>query len=321
MFYTHAQLDRADHLRNDEAVQTQLYDAENAKLLPVWRGKLLVGDDDTSAPYMLSVATNNCPVSSDTRIFLGLVDQQPIFTQSISNITEKNLGTWLELAQAAFPQYTNIRFDDLRAIGPSLFVKNEGALMAYARGLTYWHDNTRYCSRCGQTLHSISAGHIKRCDNSDCSHQTFPRTDPAVIMLVTRPATNNSPALCLLGRSKNWPPGVFSTLAGFVETGESLEQAVQREVLEEANISTENIRYIASQPWPFPRSIMLGFEATATSTEITCDPDELEDAQWFSVEQLRTFGTWGDKAYKLQLPRQDSIARLLIERWMTEQAS
>jgi len=102
--------------------------------------------------------------------------------------------------------------------------------------------------------------------------------------------------------------------------GESLEQAVQREVLEEANITTENVRYIASQPWPFPRSIMLGFEATATSTDITCDPDELEDARWFSVEQLRTFGTWGDNAYELQLPRQDSIARLLIDRWMTEQS-
>lgn len=139
-------------------------------------------------------------------------------------------------------------------------------------------------------------------------------------MLVTRPATKNSPALCLLGRNQNWPKGVFSTLAGFVETGESLEQAVQREVLEETSISTENVRYIASQPWPFPRSIMLGFEATATSSQIRCDPDELDDAQWFSAEQLKTFGTWGDEAYELQLPRQDSIARLLIERWMTEQS-
>ena len=321
MFYTHSTLDRADHLRKDEAEQARLYHAENARLLPVWRGKLLVGEDDNSAPFMLSIATKDCPASSDTKLFLGLVDKRPVFAQSLASASEDNLAMWLSLAQTAYPRYTNIRFDDLRAIGPSLFVKNEGALMAYARGLSHWHENARYCSRCGHTLHSINAGHIKCCSNSDCHYQTFPRTDPAVIMLVTQPATDNSPALCLLGRSPQWPVGVFSTLAGFVETGESLEQAVQREVLEEANISTEDIRYIASQPWPFPRSIMLGFEATATSTEITCDPDELEDARWFSAAQLRTFGTWGDTDYELQLPRRDSIARLLIERWINEQCN
>lgn len=319
MFYTHSELDRADHLRKDDTTQTGLFEAEDAQLLPVWRGKLLVGEDASSAPHMLSIDTSDCPESDETKLFLGIVDKRPVFAQSLANTTEDNLAVWLKLAQAAYPQYTSIRFDDLRVVGPSLFTKNEGALMAYARGLSHWHDNARFCSRCGHALHSISAGHIKCCDNDDCNYQTFPRTDPAVIMLVTQPATDKSPALCLLGRSPQWPPGVFSTLAGFVETGESLEQAVQREVLEEANISTENVRYIASQPWPFPRSIMLGFEATATSTEITCDPAELDDAQWFSVEQLRTFGTWGDQAYQFQLPRQDSIARLLIDRWMAEQ--
>jgi len=320
MFYTHAALDRADHLRKDESAQKRLYTDNNAQLLPVWRGKLLVGEDSASSPNMLSIATNECPPPTDTVLFLGLVEENPIFAQSISELAEEDLAAWLELAKATYPQYTNIRFDDLRVIGPSLFVKNEGALMAYARGLTYWHDNTRYCSRCGHSLRSINAGHIKCCGNNECHHQSFPRTDPAVIMLVTQPATGDSPALCLLGRNKNWPTGVFSTLAGFVETGESLEQAVQREVLEEANIHTKDVRYIASQPWPFPRSIMLGFEATATSTQITCDPDELEDARWFSVDQLKTFGTWGDEQYELQLPRQDSIARLLIDRWITEQA-
>lgn len=320
MFYTHAALDRADHLRKDEAAQTRLYESDHAQVLPVWRGKLLVGENAESAPSMLSIAASACPESAETIIFLGLVDEKPLFALSISQLHENQLEIWLALAQSAYPQHGNIRFDDLRVIGPSLFIKNEGALMAYARGLAYWHDNALFCSRCGYALHSINAGHIKCCSNDDCNHQTFPRTDPAVIMLVTRPATNDSPDLCLLGRNKNWPTGVFSTLAGFVETGESLEQAVQREVLEEANIHTDNVRYIASQPWPFPRSIMLGFEATATTFDITCDPDELEDAQWFSVEQLKTFGTWGDKAYKLQLPRRDSIARLLIDQWMSEQA-
>ena len=140
-------------------------------------------------------------------------------------------------------------------------------------------------------------------------------------MLVTRDATDTSPALCLLGRNAAWPPGVFSTLAGFVETGESLEQAVQREVYEEANIKTEDVRYIASQPWPFPRSIMLGYEARAVSTEITIDTNELDDARWFSASDLQSFGTWGDSQYEFQLPRTDSIARYLIDRWIAEQAN
>lgn len=319
MFYTHGTLDRADHLRKDEAEQAKLFKAHDAQLLPVWQGKLLVGEDQNAAPNMLSIPTSECSEPSDGIIFLGLIDGCPVFAQSISKLDENQLDSWLGLAQKTYPHYNNIRFDDLRIVGPSLFVKNEGALMAYARGLAYWHDNAQFCSRCGHPLHSTNAGHVKCCNNAECQHQTFPRTDPAVIMLVTQPATSNAPALCLLGRSRHWPVGVFSTLAGFVEMGESLEQAVQREVLEEASISTDNVRYVASQPWPFPRSIMLGFEATATSTDITCDPDELEDARWFTVDQLKTFGTWGDEAFEFQLPRTDSIARLLINRWIAEQ--
>jgi len=319
MFYTHGQLDRADRLRKDTAEQTRLFESESARLLPVWRGNMLVGDDSSGAPYMLSIPTNACPTSPEPNLFLGLVDGNAVFARSVSELEEDELTEWLSLAQDTDPNAKAIRFDDLRSIGPSLFVQNEGALMAYARGLAYWHDSAQFCSRCGHKLSSINAGHIKVCGNDSCSYQTFPRTDPAVIMLVTRTATADSPELCLLGRNANWPPGVFSTLAGFVETGESLEQAVQREVLEESNIQTTDVRYIASQPWPFPRSIMLGFEATATTTDITCD--ELDDAQWFSAEQLKTFGTWGDEAYEFQLPRPDSIARLLIDLWIDRQDS
>jgi len=139
---------------------------------------------------------------------------------------------------------------------------------------------------------------------------------PAVIMLVTHQPTDGSAPRCLLGRSARWPSGVFSTLAGFVEPGESLEQAVQREVMEEVAIVTDNARYIASQPWPFPRSIMLGFEANALTTDIQCDPTEIADAKWFTAEELKTFGTWGDDAFELQMPRTDSIARFLINHWL-----
>lgn len=318
MFYTHGQLDRADHLRKDDAQQNKLFSAETAQLLPVWRGKLLTGESASSETGMLSIPAKLCSDSPSHRIFLGLINEQPVFAQSISSTDENDLGDWTRLAQSVYPNHTSIRFDDLRVVGP-LLPANDGALMAYARGLSYWHDTCQFCSRCGYALHPSNAGHVKSCKNEACNYHSFPRTDPAVIMLVTYPATGSSPAQCLLGRNKAWPKGVFSTLAGFVESGESLEQAVQREVFEEANITTENVRYIASQPWPFPRSIMLGFEATATSTQITCDPDELDDARWFNADELKTFGTWGDERYELQLPRTDSIARFLINRWIAEQ--
>lgn len=318
MFYTHDQLDRADHLRKSPQKQIELFETDHAQVLPVWRGKLLVGDDKHSMPQMLSIPASVIDASEHDRVFLGLLNGQPYFALSLANIDEAGLSEWESLAEASAALVTNIRFEDLRVLGPTL-AKNDGALMAYARGVIYWHDNCRFCSRCGGKLHSDNAGHSKSCASTTCHYQSFPRTDPAVIMLITRPASSTSPALCLLGRNQAWPEGVFSTLAGFVETGESLEQAVQREVFEEANITTENVRYIASQPWPFPRSIMLGFEATATSTEITVDPDELEDAQWFTAEQLQTFGTWGEESQQYKLPRTDSIARFLINRWITEQ--
>ncbi len=321
MFYSNTPLDRADHLRSDGATLKTLFESERALLLPVWRGKLLVGDKNNvagdSGPAMITIPVTQCPASADADLFLGLLDTTPVFARSLSSLEEPQLTSWLSLAQTTEPEFNAVRFDDLRVIGPALNA-NDGALMAYARGLLFWHDSCQFCSRCGHALHSINGGHAKTCDNSACNYQSFPRTDPAVIMLVTHDATNNAPAQCLLGRNAAWPKGVFSTLAGFVETGESLEQGVQREVFEEANIRTENVRYIASQPWPFPRSIMLGFEATATSTEITIDPKELDDARWFTAEELKTFGTWGDEQYEFQLPRTDSIARFLIDRWIKE---
>lgn len=318
MFYTHGQLDRADHLRKSKEQLGKLFDSNKALVLPVWRGKLLVGDSHAGVPQMLSIKASESSANEQQRVFLGLVDEQPFFAMSISSCDESALGNWTSLAQTQRGNIKNIRFEDLRVTGPAV-AADDGALMAYARGLIYWQDACQFCSRCGSTLKSINGGHAKICNGESCDYHSFPRTDPAVIMLVTQPATAQSQALCLLGRNQAWPAGVYSTLAGFVETGESLEQAVQREVFEEANITTTNVQYIASQPWPFPRSIMLGFEAVATSTEITIDPDELDDARWFTVEQLKTFGTWGDDSTEFKLPRTDSIARYLIDRWINAQ--
>jgi NAD+ diphosphatase len=182
----------------------------------------------------------------------------------------------------------------------------EASLLAYARGMCYWHQRTRFCGTCGSATRSGRAGHIRVCSNQQCGENYFPRTDPAVIVLV------HGGENCLLGRKDGWPENQYSTLAGFVEPGETIEQAVVREVKEESGVDVESLEYHSSQPWPFPGSVMLGFHAAASSTEITLHDGELKDARWFSRDEVRAAeaGTgW------LRLPSRISIARRLVEDW------
>ncbi len=320
MFYTHGRLDRADHLRRDETALRGLRQQASTRLIPVWRGNVLVTDGDAAQPVLASLPVG-AEVPATPPVWLGLVDEIPYFAINCSALSDEES---LAVARQATPTGrapSAARFSDLRVVGP-LLPANEGALLAFARGMNHWHENTRHCARCGHPLRSQQGGHVLACTHEPCGRHEFPRTDPAVIMLVTSPETGAAGAdhdnseRCLLGRSPAWPDGVYSTLAGFVEPGETLEQAVRREVFEEAGIRTEAETYIASQPWPFPRSIMLGFESRALNSDITIDPKELADAAWFSRGELREFGTWGDERYTRQLPRTDSIARFLIDRWL-----
>ena len=194
-------------------------------------------------------------------------------------------------------------FTDLRAVAGAL-PGGDASILAHARGLMHWRGQHGFCGVCGGTCESRSAGHVMRCTACGTSH--FPRTDPAVIMLVHR--GDNA----LLGHSHRFPnTAMYSTLAGFVEPGESLEEAVAREVHEESGVRVGRVYYHSSQPWPFPASIMLGFYAEALSEEVTIDPNELQDARWFSRAQIRD-----PQAHGFALPRLDSIARRLIEDWM-----
>ena len=185
----------------------------------------------------------------------------------------------------------------------------EAPLVFHAMGLAEWHWATRFCARCGGPLAAAAAGHELRCGG--CGKTQFPRTDPAVIMLIADGAPGSADERCLLGRQPSWPPGRFSTLAGFCEPGESLEDAVRREVAEETGVVVGEVTYFGNQPWPFPGSLMLGFTGRATSPDIQVDGEELEDARWFTRGELAAGAASGE----LLLPGYLSISRSLVEHW------
>ncbi|MEX2647535.1 MAG: NAD(+) diphosphatase, partial [Alphaproteobacteria bacterium] len=182
---------------------------------------------------------------------------------------------------------------------------DDAAVLAHARALTTWHARHQYCGACGSPTVVREAGHVRVCANPACGAQHFPRTDPAVIMLVTYRDR------CLLGRQKSWPDPVYSTLAGFVEPGESLEEAVAREVMEEVGVPLSEVVYHSSQPWPFPLSIMLGFSAVAETDRLVIDGSEIADAKWLTREDVLNHEALG-----FRLPRRHSIARHLLEDWL-----
>ncbi len=192
-------------------------------------------------------------------------------------------------------------FAELRPLASQLPAQDAG-LLAYARALSLWRSTHRFCSRCGHTLHAERAGHARAC--RACGYQSFPRIDPAIIVLVQ----NGDRAL--LGRQAGWPQGRYSTIAGFVEPGESLEDAVRREVAEETGIAVNAIRYHSSQPWPFPASLMLGFRAQGVWAPPQLHDAELEDARWFTRDQIRNGA--------VLLPPPESISRRLIHTWLGE---
>lgn len=239
-------------------------------------------------------------------VFLGLDNDTPLFAADVSDHEEVMFQNLLGENE----------FIDLRQAG-WLLSAQEAALLAYARGLLYWGRHSGFCGTCGSPTEIQHGGHVKRCTNAQCARMTFPRTDPAVIMLVEH-WPDSGPPRCLLARNARFPTRMMSTLAGFVDPSESLEETVVREVYEESGIQVSNVTYQASQPWPFPSSLMLGFRALALTTEIRIDQIEIEAAGWFCAEQLASFGEWGDAGDGYCLPRRDSIARYLVESWITE---
>ncbi|MBM09043.1 MAG: NAD(+) diphosphatase [Magnetovibrio sp.] len=312
LIYTDVKLDRAGIKRKDEEWIASLKNEGLSRIVVVWRNRNLVTESKHGPRALILERKKSIKLANaaEELIFLGLDSNSiPVFAADISHLSE-------DKAKALVHRHCSLV--DLRQLG-WLIPRSEASLLAYARGITHWHRTQRYCGYCGTPTKSQEGGHVRLCTNKQCARPNFPRTDPAVIMLIEDPGNSHREPRCLLGRNERWEFPLYSTLAGFVEPGESLEEAVAREVLEEVNVVVEvkNVHYMASQPWPFPSSLMLGFHATASNTDIQVDPDELLDARWFSAKEIMTFKEWDTAvAEEPRLPRRDSIARWLLQNWL-----
>lgn len=281
--------DRLGHLRGDGAGLDERWQDPAARVLPVSGGRIRARD---GRPDWVRSAEVDTTTEGGVRILLGERDGATYFAWHV-------------------PGQEGQEWVGLREVGRHMMQDGwDRALVFHAVGMAEWLDRTRFCPRCGGALTAQQAGHVLVCEA--CSREHFPRIEPAVIMLITDGDPGSPEERCLLGSGLQWGPTRFSTLAGFAEPGESLEDSVRREVLEEAGVVVGEVQWFGSQAWPFPSSLMLGFFGRATSTEITVDPVELADARWFTRADLRAQAESGE----ISLPgRGISISRELIEAW------
>lgn len=286
-FFSGGRIDRSGDIRNDQqALQSAWHDSDT-RFVAVWQSRCLVRND---AVVLLRLAELGVACQLSDGIYLGQSDQQHLFA--------------IELPNELHPDGPSAdSFDNFRAL-LSAFSEQDAALLAYAKGMVEWQKRHQHCGVCGAANVSTAGGFVMECPQADCETRCFPRIDPAIIVLSLHEDR------CLLGRQVRWPEGRYSTIAGFVEPGESLEDAVEREVHEETNIKVCNARYLGSQPWPFPNAIMLGFHADAVSTDIRLNDGELADAGWFSRDDLAKG--------QIALPPPQSIAFCLIQHWFDQ---
>lgn len=277
----------------------------------VWRGKVLV---DLAADHAVIRLDALHPVlAGQPVIFLGADGATRVFATDLSSWeptsgNEPDTTLFFDPTQQRHPKFPeNYVFVELRSILTQMTAR-DAELAATAKALLEWHRSHAFCAKCGGPSDMVQSGWQRSCPN--CGAQHFPRTDPVVIMLITHGSD------ILLGRSPQWPQGMYSCLAGFVEPGETIEAAVRREVFEETQVEVGPVRYITSQPWPFPNSLMFGCHGIATSRDIKIDPHEIEDAKWVSRAQMMDVLSGHDTS--LMPARAGSIAHYLIRSWMAD---
>ncbi len=311
-------LDRAAHIRGDPQRLDQARTDPKAQCLLLWRGKVLVQGEalDHLAPVSMQhdLVQQGPGGSVEGPIFLGLdQDATPLFAMDISDWQAdgqdlSDVGAFVDRTEQQHPDLPNGHvFAELRRIMTRLSPR-DAELAATAKAVIAWHETHRFCARCGAPSEIAQGGWQRSCPT--CGAQHFPRTDPVVIMLITH---GNS---VLMGRSPGWPEGMYSLLAGFVEPGETLEAAVRREVMEEAGVPVGAVQYLASQPWPFPASLMMGCAGQALSRNIQIDPVEIEDAIWVTRSQMMQVFA-GE--HPTMLPaRKGAIAHFLLQHWLAD---
>jgi NAD+ diphosphatase len=285
-------LDRIAHLRKDvEFLDAALTDPSSL-IVPLWQSRSLVRTEEhgRTAAFLEATEVMKGSLPHGELLLLGRFRGCICFAVELEGEPPPTLAP-------------DARFEDLRIAG-GLLPEDEAGLLAYARALVLWRQRHRWCGRCGAPTRAASAGHVMKCTAESCGVEHFPRLDPAIIVLVT------DGERALLGRQAVWPPGRYSTIAGFVEPGESLEDAVLREVLEETGVAVLEASYHSSQPWPFPSSLMIGFMARASAESVPRADEELEDVRWFTREEVAS-GT-------PKLPPPQSVSFRLIEDWFDE---
>jgi NAD+ diphosphatase len=288
-------VDRTAQLRLDELALAAAWSSPDTRVLVVSEGRAFVLDEpdpvdqDGTRTRLVTVPSYEAPEGD--RYFLGRDETGCMFFAVSADTLSGRLDG-------------DARPASLREVGLLLCDRDAG-LLTHAVALEHWHRSNRFCAKCGNQTEAAAAGHIRRC--SYCGTEHYPRTDPAVIMAVTDPEDR-----LLLGRGSSWDPRRFSVLAGFVEPGESLEQAVAREVAEEAGLTVTSVTYLGSQPWPFPCSLMLGFTATVDDPErVRADGEEVLEVRWFSRHELAEATASGE----IVLSSRISIGKALIEHW------
>lgn len=295
-------LDRAAPLRMDASIRADVA----ARTFVFWRGKLLVDSNDTPA-----MMTLDHPALTDCReppAFVGRADGVPTFAADLAlwqpHEDAAVIGQFTDTTAQVHPGFADCRFVEIRGIMPRLSLL-QGECIATGRALLTWHSTHRFCANCGVASAPEAAGWHRKCPS--CGTQHFPRTDPVVIMAIVR---NDR---LLLGRGPSWPDRMYSLLAGFVEPGETIENAVRRETFEETAVRVGDVRYVACQPWPFPMSLMFGCIGDALDETITLDPVELGDARWLTRDEVKSMlaGTHPE----INPPRPGAIAGGLIAAW------
>jgi NAD+ diphosphatase len=303
-----AGLDRAAHLRGGDGPSKDA----TARTFVFWKGKLLTDKDDQPLTVGLDhPALTDC---RDAPVFLGLTPEGPRFAADLALWQPvedaETIGQFVDATRQMHPGFTAAGFAEIRGVMGAL----DGLVaecVATGRALLSWHATHRFCANCGQPSEIAQSGWQRTC--AACATQHFPRTDPVVIMAITRGDK------LLLGRGPSWPEGMYSLLAGFVEPGETIEAAVRRETLEEAGIHVGPVAYAASQPWPFPMSLMFGCVGSALDEDITIDPVELADALW--VSKTDVMHILSGQHPLIKAPRKGAIAGFLIAAWAADRLS